>query len=40
MVYFSLPNYCNYPCANFFIFNERSQCYFQRQPKLLHSMRA
>lgn len=29
MVYFVLPNYCDYPCANFFIFNERSQCYFQ-----------
>ncbi|MCI5994240.1 MAG: hypothetical protein MRZ24_09440 [Clostridiales bacterium] len=35
MAYFILPNYCDYPCANFFIFNERSQCYFQRQPKLV-----
>lgn len=33
--YFILPNYCDCPCANFFIFNERSQCFFQRQPKLL-----
>lgn len=33
--YFIVPNYCDYPCANFFIFNERSQCYFQRHPELL-----
>lgn len=33
--YFIVPNYCDYPCANFFIFNERSQCYFQGHPKLL-----
>ena len=34
-VYFVLPNYCDYPCANYFIFNERSQCYFQGRPELL-----
>lgn len=34
MVYFFLPNYCDYPCANYFIFNERSQCYFQGRPEL------
>ena len=33
--YFIVPNYCDYPCANFFIFNERSQCYFQGKPELL-----
>ena len=33
--YFIVPNYCDYPCANFFIFNERSQCYFQRHPEQL-----
>ena len=33
--YFVVPNYCDYPCANFFIFNERSQCYFQGHPELL-----
>lgn len=33
--YFILPNYCDYPCANFFVFNERGQCYFQRHPELL-----
>ena len=25
---FVVPNYCDYPCSNFFLFNERSQCYF------------
>ncbi len=35
--YFILPNYCDYPCANFFLFNERSQCYFQRRPELLEA---
>lgn len=33
--YFIVPNYCDYPCSNFFIFNERSQCYFQQHPELL-----
>ncbi len=33
--YFIVPNYCDYPCANFFIFNERSQCFFQHHPELL-----
>ena len=28
-LYFIVPNYCDYPCANFFIFNERSQVFFQ-----------
>ncbi len=32
-VYYVLPNYCDYPCANFFVFNERSQCYFQGHPE-------
>ena len=35
LTYFILPNYCDYPCANFFAFNERSQCYFQGRPDLL-----
>ena len=35
MAYFVVPNYCDYPCANFFIFNERSQCYFQGHSELL-----
>lgn len=32
---FVLPNYCDYPNALFFAFNERSQCYFQRRQDLL-----
>jgi len=35
MTYFVLPNYCDFPCANFFIFNERSQCYFQKHEERL-----
>lgn len=35
MSYFIVPNYCDYPCSNFFIFNERSQCCFQGHPELL-----
>ena len=35
VAYFILPNYCDYPCANYFIFNERSQCYFQGRPEML-----
>lgn len=35
LTYFIIPNYCDYPCANFYIFNERSQCYFQGHPELL-----
>ena len=30
-----IPNYCDYPCAHFFAFNERSQCFFQSAPELL-----
>ena len=37
LVYFVLPNHCDYPCANFFIFNERSQCFFQGRPEILES---
>lgn len=36
LAYFIVPNYCDYPCANFFIFNERSQCYFQNREDLLN----
>lgn len=35
IAFFVIPNYCDYPCANFFIFNERSQCYFQNHPEQL-----
>lgn len=35
MAYFIVPNYCDHPNANFFIFNERSNCYFQGRKDLL-----
>lgn len=28
LVYYIVPNYSDYPCSNFFIFNERGQCFF------------
>ena len=28
VTYFVVPNYCGYPCANYFAFNERSVGYF------------
>ena len=34
-VYFVVPNYCDHPCANFYLFNERSLCYFQNRPERL-----
>ncbi len=35
IAYFVVPNYCDYPPAGFFIFNERGQCCFQRHYELL-----
>lgn len=35
MAYFIVPNYCDYPNANYFIFNERSNCFFQGREALL-----
>lgn len=29
LAYFIVPNYCDFPCANYFAFNERRLCYFQ-----------
>ena len=34
IIYFVVPNYINYPCANFWIFNERKQGVFGRKPDL------
>jgi hypothetical protein len=31
LAYYIVPNYCDYPSANYFIFNERSQCFFQQR---------
>ena len=28
LVYFLVPNYCGYPCANYFAYNERTVGYF------------
>ncbi len=33
--YLVVPNYCDHPCANFYIFNERSNCWFQNHPERL-----
>ena len=33
--YYILPNYCDYPNANFFAFNERSLCVFSKRQDLL-----
>ena len=35
-VYYIIPNYCGYPCANFFIFNERSVSVFSKDRELLN----
>ena len=39
LVYFIVPNYCGYPCANYFSFNERSVGYFNMdRNKMEHYM--
>ena len=35
IAYFIVPNYCDFPCSNFFTFNERSLCLFQNNATLL-----
>ena len=35
LAYFVVPNYCGYPCANYFAFNERSAGYFNKDDELL-----
>lgn len=37
ITFFVLPNYCNFPCGHFFIFNERSQCFFQNHEERLEA---
>ena len=32
LAYFVVPNYSDCPCANYFIFRERSQYYFRNRP--------
>lgn len=36
LTFFIVPNYCDYPCSNYFVFNERSLCYFQNNESLLN----
>lgn len=33
VVFYVVPNYSDFPCSNFFIFNERGQCYFRGTEK-------
>ena len=35
-VVFFIPNFCNYPCADLFVFNERSCCVFGNNTELLN----
>ena len=35
VTYFVVPSYCDFPCSNFFVFNERSLRYFQGKESLL-----
>lgn len=37
LTYFVVPNYCDFPCSNFFVFNERSLCYFHNSESLLNA---
>jgi len=40
LVYFIVPNYCGYPCANYFAFNERSVGYFNMDRALMEKYMA
>jgi len=35
-VYYVIPNYCGYPCGNYFAFNERSVGYFNMNRELMN----
>ena len=35
ITFFVLPNYSDYPCANYVSFNERRQCFFQGETDIL-----
>ena len=35
LAYFIIPNYCGYPCANYFAFNERTVGYFNMDRTLM-----
>ena len=40
LVYYIVPNYCGYPCANYFSFNERSVGYFNKDRNLMEKYMA
>ena len=40
LVYYIVPNYCGYPCANYFAFNERSVGYFDQDRNLMEKYMA
>lgn len=40
LVYYIIPNYCGYPCANYFAFNERSVGYFNLDRALMQKYMA
>jgi len=40
LAYFIVPNYCGYPCANYFAFNERSVGYFNSDRELMQKYRS
>ena len=35
IVYYLIPNYCGYPCANYFVYNEKSIGYFNGDRALM-----
>lgn len=35
VVYYLIPNYCGYPCANYFVYNEKSVGYFNGDRALM-----
>ena len=35
LVYYMIPNYCGYPCANYFVYNEKSVGYFNMDRALM-----
>lgn len=37
LTYFIVPNYCDFPCSNYFAFCERQQSYFQNHSGQLNS---
>ena len=39
LVYYIIPNYCGYPCANYFVFNERSVGYYNKDRELMKKYR-